>query len=129
KRECGGVGADAERDDEHRGEHEAWRAPHRADGVAQVLGENVGVDGARAAEDVADRCEPGGNYSLLGNALGEHALELLAVLVAERRGIEPEQRAVEAHQVVSGVRPRARASRTSWVRRRVSARATAVPNG
>ena len=55
--------------------------------------------------------------------------DLRAVLGAERRRVEMKQSAIKEAHVVSGVRPRARARRTSCARRRVSARATDVPKG
>jgi hypothetical protein len=57
--------------------------------------------------------------------------EFVAVLGAEAAGVEVEQRAVDSgsRRLRAGVSPRARARRTSVASRRISARATAVPNG
>ena len=92
-------------------------------------------------QHVAHRGERAGQAAVIAGNLRERALQLAAVFGAERGGVEAEQRPVEsrrgggeggsrtASQAVSGVSPVARASRTSSVSRRISARATAVPNG
>ena len=66
-------------------------------------------------------------------AAGELAREgrghLVAVLLAQGGGAEPEQPAIGAHQALRTATPLAMAIRTSACSRSVSARATASPNG
>jgi hypothetical protein len=99
--------------------------------MAEVLAEDVGVGRDGVRDDVTQRgeCHPerGERAGVPGRPLGEGGAELVPVFGPEAARIEAQQGAVETHQAVSGVSPRARARRTSWERRVVSARATAVP--
>ncbi len=108
-REGGGVGPDAERDDQDRREREPGRAGERASGEAQVLPRQVPVHGGRVAEDAHGLAQP--DQRAAGRAAGrvaallEHGAHLAAVLGPERLGIEGEQRAVEPHHALAGAMP------------------------
>src|SRR6266581_3459696 len=77
----------------------------------------------------ARNSEPRQRAGRPAEAPGVDRARLLAVLGAERGGERAKKRPVEAHQALPGARPHARASLTSCVSRRASARATAVPKG
>lgn len=93
------------------------------------------MDGRRVADNVDNRAaehrEPCPRVGAVLDPPREIQGHLLAVVVAERRGIEVQQRSVEPlapHQAFLGTSPRARAIFTSWVSRAVSTSATRVPN-
>src|SRR6185295_7810994 len=109
------------------------RAPQRACGVAEVLPQDVPVRRDGVGDHVRERRQEdpyrGKGTGELARPFAEGVAELLAILGPEERGVEAQQGAVEAHHTVSGLSPRARASRTSWESRRISARATSMPKG
>ena len=132
-REGGRGRAHPQRGHHDRGERETGRAAERASCVREVLAQDVEVRARGAHDDVDQGLDPerdrGHDPDGLAPALGMDGGHLAPVLGAERGRIEMEERAVEAHQAFPGAKPLARASRTSSVSRRASARATAVPNG
>ena len=65
----------------------------------------------------------------IATALGENGAHFVAILGAERRRISVQESPVEPHHALSTANPLSRASLTSCVSRRASARATIVPYG
>ena len=105
----------------------------RAGGVAQILLQDVPVDGRCIHDDLvkqprihsASRARPLASR----RADTEDGGHLLAVVRAERGGIQVQKQPVEPHQAFRGARPLARASASICASRRASAMATARPNG
>ena len=130
--ERGGIGADAKRGDQDGGERKAARAVEGANGVAQVLLQDVPVGGRCIHDDLVKSGEPqreerhtaGGAQLDLKD--GRH---LLAVVRAERGGIQVEKKPVDPHHAFRGASPFARARSSICASRRASAMATSRPNG
>ena len=112
---------------------ERRRAAEAARGPDEIAAQDVPVRGDGAGEGIGDGFEPEREYGegigRLSATQGEEGAEILGVLGAEAGGIEVEEGAIETHQALPGVKPRARAMRTSWAMRRDSASATMRPNG
>src|SRR3989442_676765 len=72
-----------------------------------------------------ERGEEAGRITAPPSKDGAH---LFAVLGTEGGGIEAQEGAIQGDHALPDAKPLARARRTSWVSRRASARATAVPN-
>ncbi len=129
--EGGGGGPDPEGGHDDRGRREPARASERSRREAEVLPKDVEVDKESAGQNVWECLRPerdrGREAPRLAEAPREDGNHLPAVLVAERRGEEPQQREVGAHHALRGASPRARASSTRPARRRASARAAARP--
>ena len=137
-RERGGRRADAERDDEHRGDREARRAAQHARRCSEVLPQQIAVHQRGVADrprrSSAARAPSAPAARAPAPPAREQRAHLLAVLVAERRGIQAQQRAscyrrVSSSKPSSGAKPAARAILTSCASRRASAFAAAVPSG
>jgi len=132
-RESGGGGADAQGGHRGHGEREPRRAPQGPRGEGEVLAQDVAVRAPRVYGDVHERLPPHRqrleDARCVTAAPGEDGAHLVAVLGAEGCGIEAQERAIQSHHAFPGAKPLARARRTSWVSRRASARATAVPKG
>src|SRR5207249_3267092 len=102
------------------------------------LFQDVEVHERGVAQRLAGSSDPEGGHAerprRLAPASREHGAHLFAVLVAERRRIQMENKVIELHQASAlfyarpGAKPFARAIRTSCVNRRASAFATAVPS-
>ena len=130
-REGGGRGANAQGGHRDRGERESPRAPQGARDEGEVLAQDVAVDAHRVDGDVLERGQPqperGEEAGRVTAPPGKDGAHLFAVLGTEGSGIEAQEGAIQSHHAFPGAKPLARASRTSWVSRRASARATAAP--
>lgn len=131
--EKGRIGPDAESRHGDGRQGEGGGAAERAGRVPQVLAENVQVRRPGVAEHVEDALqeerETGQRAGNVAPARGVGAAQLGAVLGAERGRIEVEEQPVEAHQILRGASPLARARVIRPASRRDSARATAMPYG
>ena len=133
-RECRRRGANPERAHSDGRERKRRGAAEEPPRVVQVLPQHVPLHMARVVDDVGDGRDPESRGSCracdVAPPAADIAPQLVTVLDAERRRIEIEQQTIDAqHHRRSGRKPLARASLRRDVRRPVSARATAVPNG
>jgi hypothetical protein len=131
--EEGGVGTDAERERENRNGGETRPRRQGSQRVTEVLQQHVPMLPGGDREYIACRSRPDGGATgaarRVVQLIGEGEQHLLAVLVAKRRRITPQQRTVQRdlrHQF-SGTRPVSRACRTSPLSRATSAAATRRP--
>ena len=91
------------------------------------------MHGRGIEKNLEDGCDPQSGHRRracrIAPASRPDGAHIVAVLRAEGRRIEPQEKVVEAHHAVPAANPRSRAILTSSVSRRASARATAAPNG
>jgi len=122
----------AQSDHQLGGGGETGGAPQGARGVAEILAQDVGVHRRGIAQHFHKGAHPQRGqspYRGVAKAAREDGAHFAGILMAEGSGVQTEQQAVEAHHALPGAKPLARAMPTRSVRRRASARATAVPNG
>ena len=118
-------------------ESRSWRSPAFARACVRCSAnpaEDIEVNTQRIRRDVDARAAPQQRSRSRARGVAqlacEHGGHFPAVFGAKRRGIEPQESAVEPHgYVLRGENPLTRASRSSSASRCVSARATALPNG
>jgi hypothetical protein len=133
KRVGGRSGADAERGHrDHRG-GVAGRPPEVAEGVADILAQQLEVGCEAVPQRIGESVEPQAGYRRRAAGLaprcGENRRHFLAVAVAEGGRIKQQEKSVEPHQTTSGERIVPWASSSRRERRLISARATAPPKG
>lgn len=132
QREGRGIGSHSQRHHQHGSNSEPGSAPQRTRGMAEILAQDVGVHCRGVAEHFEERADPQRGQCGCGGvpkAAREDGAHFTSIFMAEGSGVEMKEKPVEAHHALPGTKPLARAMLTRPVRRRASARATAVPNG
>ena len=133
--EDGGVGSDAERQRQERGEREPLRVSQGPECMPEVVQHEPRVLPGRLEKNARDRLEPHehrGATARVTQAVGEEPPQLASVLVAKARRVEVQRRREGREQRPCHARlprrPVARASASSRSRRRASTSATLRPS-